>query len=346
MTRCDQPPPPSPPPTPPTPPPSPAAPPAPPATPRPDYTLPAVPGTYECNGNAPCGSASGTPEAPFYGSTGTTGPSYACMDWSAGSRLWEVQQAAFAARGGPQVLFGIGSFESSDVHLGKCFLMDVEGVELPLLAQVINTGGDVRPGHFDLQQAAGGVGLCNAISPDGVFPDGSRASDSASPLFAGNSIPDGTWGPTAYGGFQDISGCDAIPAYPNGPHSDGGSAMRYAGEKDLRVLCREAYALGLRRSSGVNPTISDVRRVRCPAELYEYTGVRRSDEPAGCTDTAPAACPQEAAFSGVVGKLTRMFDACKPSAAWNGNVPSADPAYPHVIGCAPDGITRLDETHK
>lgn len=268
------------------------------------------------------------------------------MDWSAGSRLWETQQAAFARRGGPQALFGIGSFESSDVHLGKCFLMEVDGVDTPLLAQVINTGGDVKPGHFDLQQSAGGVGLCNAISPSGVFPDGSRASGSASPLFAGDSIPSGTWGPTNLGGFQHVSGCDTIPEYPDGPHSDGGAAMRLAGEKDLRTLCREAYALGTRQNSGVNPLISNVRRVVCPAELYTYTGVRRSDEPTGCTDTTPSSCPQEAAFSGVVGALTRMFDACKPSAAWNGNVPSADPAFPHVIGCAPDGITRLDSVHK
>lgn len=107
MTRCDHPPPPSPPPSPPATPPAPSPPPSPPSTPRPDYTLPPVPGSYTCNGNTPCGSAAGTPEAPFYGSTGLTGPAYACLDWSAGSRMWETQQRAFAARGGPEVIFGV-----------------------------------------------------------------------------------------------------------------------------------------------------------------------------------------------------------------------------------------------
>lgn len=199
----------------------------------------------------------------------------------------------------------------------------------------------MHAGAFDLQQMAGGVGLCNAIAPSGAFPDGSTASDSASPLFAGESIADGTFGPTKYGGFSDISGCDAIPEYPNGPHSDGGAAMRTAGEKDLRTLCREAYALGLRVSSGANPALTDVRRVPCPSEVYTMTGLRRSDEPTGCADTSPAACPSEAPFTGLTGIVTRMFDACKPSGAWGGNVPFADPAYPHVAACGPDGITRV-----
>lgn len=346
MTRCDQPPPPSPPPSPPKPPPAPSPPPVPPTPPRPDYTLPVVPGSYTCNGNAPCGSAAGTPENPFYGSTGMTGPSYACLDWSAGSRMWETQQRAFASRGGPDVLFGVGSFDSSSDQIGKCLLISVAGAAKPVLAQVINTGGDVHAGAFDLQQMAGGVGLCNALAPSGTFPDGSKASDSASPMFAGESIADGTWGPTSYGGFQDVSGCDSLPEYPNGPHSDGGAAMRLAGEKDLRTLCREAFALGLRVNSGANPAATEYRRVRCPSELYTMTGLRRTDEPSSCTETSPESCAPEAPFSGVSGVVTRMFDGCKPSGAWAGNVPFADPTYPYAVGCGPDGITRIDAEHK
>lgn len=325
----------------------PLPPPAPPASPRPEYTLPEVPGTYACNGNFRCGSAAGTPEAPFYGSTGLTGPSYACVDWSVGSRLWETQQLAYRARGGPEVAFGIGSFGSGSDQLGMCLLLQVEGARKPVLAQVVNTGPDVHTGAFDLMQMAGGVGLCNALAPSGVFPDGSRASDSSSPLFEGESIVDGTWGPTNLGGFQDSSGCDAIPEYPNGPRSDSGAAIRLAGEKDLRTMCREAFALGLRVNSGANPSTTNVRRVVCPAEVYTITGLRRSDEPSSCSDVAPEDCPQDSVFAGLSnGMVTRMFDGCKPSGGWAGNVPFADPMYPHVISCGPDGITRVDEEHK
>lgn len=280
---------------------------------------------------------------PFHGSTGTTGPSYACMDWSAGSTLWETQQAAYKARGGPDVIFGVGSFDAGSENLGKCMLIDVSGVAKPVLAQVVNTGGDVHKGSFDFQQMGGGVGLCNALAPSGTFPDGTVASDSASPLFAGESIADGTWGATNLGGFSDLSGCDALPLYPDGPHSDGGAAMRLAGEKDLRSLCREAFALGLRQSSGHNPTITAIRRVPCPSEVYSITGARRSDEPSGCTETTPEQCTSDASQS--LGVLTRMFDACKPSGAWLGNVPSAHSDHPQVVSCAPDGITRLHPDH-
>lgn len=265
------------------------------------------------------------------------------MDWSAGSSLWETQQAAYKARGGPDVIFGVGSFDSGQENLGNCMMMTVQGVDRPVLAQVVNTGGDVHAGSFDLQQMGGGVGLCNALASSGTFPDGSRASDSASPLFSGDSISDGTWGPTSMGGFTDVSGCEDLPLYPDGPHSDGGTAMRLAGEKDLRSLCREAFALGLRQPSGQNPAITALRHVPCPSEVYLITGARRTDEPTGCTEITPEQCASDTSQS--LGILTRMFDGCKPSAGWLGNVPNPHSDYPQVVSCAPDGITRLHPAH-
>jgi hypothetical protein len=222
-------------------------------------------------------------------------------------------------------------------------LISVSGVAKPLLAQVINTGGDVHSGSFDFQQMGGGVGLCNALAPSGIFPDGSMACDSASPLFAGESISGGTWGPTSMGGFSDVSGCDSLPLYPDGPLSDNGAAMRLAGEKDLRTMCREAFALGLRINSGVNPSITDLRRVPCPSEIYTITGAKRSDEPAECTETTPERCPTDSSQN--LGILTRMFDGCKPSGGWGGNMPNPDGGHDRVVSCGPDGITRVHANH-
>ena len=333
---------PPPPPSPPSPPPAPPRPPPFPPTAK-TYVLPAVPGTYTCNDNIPCGSAAGTPKNPFHGSTGDGGPSYACMDWSAGSRMWETQQAAYKARGGADVVFAVGSYGSGSGNLGKCFMLSSDKVSKPVLAQIINTGGDVAEGHFDLQQMAGGVGLCNSIAPSGLFPDGKASSDSAAPLFAGQSINDGTWGKKRDGGFTDSSGCDSIPQYPDGPDSDNGAAMRAAGEKGLQAMCHEAFTLGLRNDAGTNPAVSEVRHVPCPSEIFEITFARRSDEPTDneCSDTTPQKCPKIA----TTGTITRMFDACKPSAAWKSNVPTADSKYSQVIACGPDGITRLNAKH-
>lgn len=119
--------------------------------------------------------------------------------------------------------------------------------------------------------------------------------------------------------------------------------MRLAGEKDLQTMCREAFTLGLRVNSGANPSITAIRHVPCPSELYAMTGAKRTDEPTGCTETTPSSCPTDTSQS--LGILTRMFDGCKPSGGWNGNIPNADPLYPQVVSCGPDGITRVHANH-
>jgi hypothetical protein len=113
--------------------------------------------------------------------------------------------------------------------------------------------------------------------------------------------------------------------YPDGTQSIGSFPN---GEYDLRTLCKKAFELGVRKNGGGNPGITKGERVPCPAELYEVTGLRLQNDGG------------EVPFYN--GKITRMFDGCKPSAGWIGNTAlPVDPSYPAVIPCGPDGITRV-----
>ena len=97
--------------------------------------------------------------------------------------------------------------------MGKCLELNVEGVDKPVLVQIINQGGDVKAKNVDLQQMAGGVGLCNALTAFTGFPNGDSSSSSNFPLFEGDNT---VWGPKKLGGFDNTDGCASIPSYPDG----------------------------------------------------------------------------------------------------------------------------------
>lgn len=288
------------------------------------YVLPAIPGSWQCASKGyNCQSASDA-----FGGGGACCTSqehvYACVDWSVGSQLWITQQSVYKTRTGEDVVFGVGTFGSQNSDMGKCFRLEVEGMSSPLIVQSVNTGSDVSSGQFDLQQMAGGVGLCNALTSSTTFADGESTSGSALfPMFSGDNT---VWGPKRDGGFSDESGCDAIPMYPDGTAAVSSFPN---GESDLRTMCKAAYDLKARRNDGINPTITSGARVACPEEVYKITGVRLTSDDSFDPVT----------FSG--GSLTRMFDGCKPSAGWESNVQGADSMYPAVLPCGPDGITRL-----
>eukprot|EP00939_MAST-03C_sp_MAST-3C-sp1_P004080 g4080.t1 len=312
----------------PTPPPSPSPVPTPSPNLPSGYTLPSIgSGSWSCGGNGyNCQSGSDA-----FGGGGNCcnaqEHAYACVDWSVGSFLWQSQETCYKGRTGEDVYFGVGSFGiPSDGAMGKCFKMSIDEVDRPGIFQVINTGSDVHSKQFDLQQMAGGIGLCNALTSttDG-FVDGSTSGDALYPMFAGDNAP---WGPRKYGGFENRDGCDSIPEYPNG--ADPSMASFSNNEMDLRTMCHVAYDLKFRVDSGVNPTIVSGTRVPCPEEIYRVTGLRLADDNT-FTDTE--------GFTD--GGVTRMWDGCKPSAGWSGNVQNTDPSYPAVVPCGRDGISRV-----
>lgn len=66
--------------------------------------------------------------------------------------------------------------------------------------------------------------------------------------------------------------CDDLPEYPQDP-----TMMQDSGDS-LRDLCKYSFDHRVRLGPQ-NPTIVDMARVECPAELVEMTQIRRKDDP-------------------------------------------------------------------
>jgi len=236
-----------------------------------------------------------------------SGNAYACIDWSVGSAAMEKASASYSARTGDEsVIFGVGSFGGGKDNMGKCYKLQVQGVKQPLLVQVVNQGGDVASGQFDLQVGDGGFGIFDGCA--------NPTSQGAKAMF---NVDNSAFG-KQYGGWQDKADCSKLPSSP-------ANGTLPAGEVALPQLCEKAFDLGFKGSG--NAKISGGKRVPCPTELRALTGLDRTD---GSTSESVGS-----------GEVTTMMDCCKPSAGWIGNVPKVDPKFPAVVPCIADGYTRV-----
>lgn len=221
----------------------------------------------------------------------------------------QARELSYTSRTGDSVYLGVGSYGNKNVRAGKCYRITATGVDRDLLVQVVNQGGDVPDGNFDLQLGDGGTGLFNACTN------------------AGSGVPqyDGSvnqWGNT-YGGWRNILSCENLPSYPH-----CGVIL----QDDLKELCKWSFRKQLR----TNPIITAMCEVACPVELYTATGIRRSDE----INNAYVCGTSGVAGGGI---LTRMMDCTKPSYGWQFNI--GGPTYPGFevfIPCRRDGYTRIN----
>ena len=226
----------------------------------------------------------------------------------------QAREKAFFAATGEKVYFGVGSYGNDQTRAGLCYRITASGVDRDLIVQVVNQGGDVPDGNFDLQVGDGGYGVFDACVADGTTV----------PQFDGAGSQ---WG-AIYGGWSDEASCANLPAYPHCGSNPADS---------MQDLCRWSFQVNLRRSTGnSNPTILNMCEVTCPSQLYEATGLRRSD---GVSNSY--VCGATGNSGG--GLLTRMMDCTKPSYGWNGNVRGATyPGYELVVPCRRDGYTRIN----
>jgi len=286
---------------------------------------------------------------------------FACMDWTAGSNKLQEQEDKFSQRTGESVWFGVGTFGTSVdpmQGLGACYRMVVRStdcsdrlggtkLERDIIAQSVNTGFDVSNIQFDLQMGNGGTGAFNNCAGDSwsMFP---------------GPFDGGIWG-AQYGGceYRDKSqgspSCDDLPPLPQVP-----GMMSQAGD-NLVDLCKWSFDAGLRGAGGTggsNPTIVDMARVKCPAELVDLTQIERSDDPdtfqieeenrpveyqqANVGSLEPCHCScggQDCRYC-----LTRMMDCRKPSAGFIDNIHEdlVVDGLKVVQPCTRDGYTRVD----
>jgi hypothetical protein len=206
---------------------------------------------------------------------------FACMDWNVGAKA--MTDAAVAAGMNDTHFFGVGSFGSDGTNMGKCYEVELSSAAAKKgLLQVINQGGDVSTGQFDLQMGDGGFGVYNGCA--------SPTTSGRAGMFPGDSSAFGE----QYGGWPNRAECSKLPPQP------AGLASLPPGEPTLNRLCELGFDMGVRLEGGANVAITSATRVACPAELVKLTGVNRTDQDQQETHGA--------------GTLTRMMDCCKPSA--------------------------------
>lgn len=248
----------------------------------------------------------------------------------------KAAEKAFNARVGDNVKFGVGTYGTSDDvnrGLGACYRLKVDGMQNELILQSINTGSDVTGNQFDLQIGDGGAGAFNTCA-GGKFP----GKDTMYP----GTYDTSNWG-KQYGGLDHRAQCKNLPSHPvlDGP-------MKSAGD-DLQTLCEYGFDNGARGEGGGNPSILSLGRVKCPAELVEFTQIERSDDPdaykcgASCT-TATHKCDLNTGGQSAEWCLTRMMDCRKPSGAFIDNIKEASVVQGKKVvqPCTADGYTRLD----
>jgi len=279
------------------------------------------------------------------------------MDWTFGSRKMMEQEEAFNDRTGDNVWFGVGTFGTSDdpmQGLGNCYRMKVVDtvcggaadagtpLEREIIAQSVNTGSDVANIQFDLQIGNGGTGIFN------------NCAGNSWSMYPGSFDYD-TWG-NQFGGcdYRDSSegspSCDNLPPYPQDP------TMMAANGDNLVDMCKYSFDKRVRLGAD-NPTIVDMARVDCPAELVEMTQVQRNDEPGtfvmeeanrpsdyqnGAPNVTPCQC--SCGGGGCTYCLSRMMDCRKPSSGFPDNMDTSlmVDGKKVIMGCTQNGYTRVD----
>ena len=196
-----------------------------------------------------------------------------------GSSRHATREASFLSRTKNKVYFGVGSYGNSNLNAGYCLRISTNVIDRDVIAQVVNQGSDVDEHNFDLQTADGGFGIFDACVIDGTsLPQYSGTGDA--------------WG-DILGGAKTQSQCSQLPQYP---------ICGTNPEDNLQNLCTWSFQNKIRLATGAssNPTIKKICYVACPSELYQATGLRRSDELNSaytCVSTLPAG-----------GLVTRMMD--------------------------------------
>jgi hypothetical protein len=224
----------------------------------------------------------------------------------------------------------------SDLECGRCYQVQPYDAETKwhdtlkkrqLIVQVINSGFDVAPGHFDILMGGGGFGFYTACNKDcrtkycqgGACSRGMYDGD----YDAWNPLSDNCYGGGV--GLQDKKNVtDACTQLV-------GNSTSYK-DKVLVQSCIDT-SLNLYHQNFLS---TNSVAVHCPDGLVRLTGLKRSDE-----DSLPFPHPDNPLTTHCRGSgrsfcMTTMQDCCLPSCAWmNKGVP--DQVWGQVDACKADG---------
>jgi hypothetical protein len=143
--------------------------------------------------------------------------------------MMQKREAAFKAQTGIDVHFGVGSYGNNQARAGLCYRISAASLSKDLIVQVVNQGGDVPDGNFDLQMGDGGYGIFDACVKDGT----------SMPQFDGTGSQ---WGNT-YGGWDTRAQCSQLPQFPH-------CKLDASYVDNMQTLCQWSFDNGLRLQNG------------------------------------------------------------------------------------------------
>ena len=76
----------------------------------------------------------------------------------------KAREQSYFDRTGDSVYFGVGSYGNDQTRAGNCYRVTAGSVDRDLIVQVVNQGGDVPDGNFDLQVGDGGYGAFDGMN--------------------------------------------------------------------------------------------------------------------------------------------------------------------------------------
>jgi hypothetical protein len=227
----------------------------------------------------------------------------------------------------------------SDLECGRCYQVQPYDAETQwndtlkkrqLIVQVINSGFDVAPGHFDIFMGGGGFGFYTACNKDcrtnycsgGACTKGMYEGD----YNAWNPVSDNCYG----GGVSMKLQTKTVTEACN--HLVGNSNSTDYKDRALVQSCVDAN-LNLYHQNFLS---TNSVAVHCPEGLVRLTGLKRADE-----DALPFPHPDNPLTthcrgSGTSFCMTTMQDCCLPSCSWM-NKGTPDPVWGQVDACKEDG---------
>jgi len=237
-------------------------------------------------------------------------------------------------------LYAVGG-GSSDQECGRCYQVqpldpeqswNKELSEKQLIIQVINSGFDVMPGHFDVFMAGGGFGYFTACNSDcdSKYCEGGPCAQS---LYDGGYDDWNPVSPECYGGgirlLQNKSGDELLRLCRK---LTGNST----GYKD-QVLWQSCVETNIKLYHQ-NFISTKALAVQCPEGLVRLTGLRRTDD-----DGLPVPHVENRLTTTCSGSqeshhycMTSMQDCCMPSCSWM-DKGSPDTVWGRVDSCKKDG---------
>ncbi|KAL4487641.1 hypothetical protein ABPG72_017430 [Tetrahymena utriculariae] len=252
---------------------------------------------------------------------------YMCTHQALGS--CQLQQAVQTDGYSSFAEYGFGGYGNSpQASCCRCFQIQVQDSDTPakdIIVQGINTGGDVNSNQFDLSMIAGGFGANNGCANKVFAWNGGAWDGRAGPAQYPSSAA-GSWcsDPT-----QDNSQCQN--AYSGGITKKSDCAK--LPNNNLVQLCEYSFDTKWRTTNGNRDTI--MKEVRCPPGLIKLSGCDKDDSSLSYPSGKLSASDPKV----VKGKLTHMWDCCKPSCSWKDNVSNANDTA--VMSCDASGTNIL-----